>query len=91
MARAKALRHALAFALRKVHVGPKRAKLDEDTRWQVSGEAIEELRKHGGWKELDEEAPIKMAQAGRAGDKGDLACQALVPRTNMSSPMQRLV
>lgn len=55
------LRHALAFALRKVHVGAKRLKLDEDTRWQLAGEAIDELRRYGGWKELDEKAPIKMA------------------------------
>ena len=27
-------------------------------RWQVGGGAIEELRRFGGWKELDEEAPI---------------------------------
>jgi hypothetical protein len=69
MTRAEALRHALAFALSKVHVGPKRLKLGEDTRWQVAGEAIDELRKHGGWKELDEEAPIKVAQAGGDGDQ----------------------
>jgi hypothetical protein len=38
MTRAEALRHALAFALRKVHIGRKRLKLDEDTRRQLAGE-----------------------------------------------------
>jgi hypothetical protein len=38
--------------------GPTKLKLDEQTRWQVAGEAVEELRRYGGWKELDEEAPI---------------------------------
>ncbi len=70
MTRAEVLRHALAFALSKVHLGPKRLKLDEETRWQVAGEAIEELRKFGGWKELDEEAPIRHpAPATHADDK----------------------
>jgi len=32
----------------------KKLKLDEETRWQIAGEAIEEIRRHGGWKELDE-------------------------------------
>ncbi len=59
MTRAEVLRHGLAFALRNVHVGPKRLKLDEATRWQVAGEAIDELRKFGGWNELDEESPIR--------------------------------
>jgi hypothetical protein len=61
MTRAEALRHALAFALRKIRIGPKRLKLDQDTRWQLAGEAIDELRRYGGWKDLDEEAPIKVA------------------------------
>jgi hypothetical protein len=66
LTRAEALRHALAFALRKVHVGPK---LGEETRWQVAGEAIDELRRYGGWKELDEEAPIRLPEASGEGDK----------------------
>ncbi len=53
MTRAEVLHHALAFALRKVHLGPERLKLDEETRWQIGGEAIEELRRYGGWKELE--------------------------------------
>ena len=52
------LRHALTQALRRVHVGVKKLKLNEDTRWQIAGEAIEELRRYGGWKELDEDCLI---------------------------------
>jgi hypothetical protein len=51
------MRHALTQALRRVHIGPKKLKLDEETRWQIAGEAVEEQRRYGGWKELDEEAP----------------------------------
>ena len=53
------LRHALSQALRRVHIGPKKLKLDEETRWQIAGEAVEELRRYGGWKELDGEAPMR--------------------------------
>jgi len=56
MTRAELMRHALSQALRRVHIGPKKLKLDEETRWQIAGEAVEELRRYGGWKELDEEA-----------------------------------
>ena len=30
--------------LRRAHIGAKKLKLDEETRWQVAGEAVEELR-----------------------------------------------
>jgi hypothetical protein len=50
-------------------VDPKRAKLDEDIRWQLAGATIDELRKYGGWKELDEEAPVKMPAATDPSDK----------------------
>jgi len=46
MTRAELMRHALSQAL--VHVGPKKLKLDEETRWQIAGEAVEELRRYGG-------------------------------------------
>jgi hypothetical protein len=42
-----------------VHIGPKKLKLDEETRWQIAREAVEEPRRYGGWKELDEEAPMR--------------------------------
>ena len=32
-------------ALRRVHIGAKKLKLDEETRWQIAGEAVEELRR----------------------------------------------
>ena len=53
MTRAELMRHALSQAPRRVHIGPKKLKLDEETRWQIAGEAVEELRRYGGWKELD--------------------------------------
>ena len=45
MTRTELMRHALAQALRRVHVGAKKSKLDEETRWQIAGEAVEELRR----------------------------------------------
>ena len=30
----------------------------------VAGEAVEELRRYGGWKELDEEAPMRTLAKG---------------------------
>jgi len=39
--------------------GRQKLKLDQERRWQVAGEAVEELRRYGGWKELDEEAPMR--------------------------------
>ena len=48
MTRAELMRHALAQALRRVHVGAKKSKLDEETRWQIAGEAVEEPRRYGG-------------------------------------------
>ena len=45
-------------------------KLDEDTRWQIAGETIEELRRYGGGKALDEEAPMRpMAPSSGPHDK----------------------
>ena len=44
---------------RSPSLGAKKLKLDEDTRWQIAGEAIEELRRYGGWQALDEEAPTQ--------------------------------
>jgi hypothetical protein len=51
MTRAELMRQALTQALRRVHVGAKKLKLDEEMRWQIAGEAVEELRRYGGWKE----------------------------------------
>ena len=48
MTRAELMRHALTRALRRVHIGPKKLKLDEETRWQIAGEAVEEVRRYGG-------------------------------------------
>jgi hypothetical protein len=38
------MRYALSQALRRVHdLAGKKLKLDEETRWQVAGEAVEEV------------------------------------------------
>ena len=49
MTRAELMRHAPSQALRRVHIGPKKLKLDEETRWQIAGETVE----------LDDEAPMR--------------------------------
>ena len=43
MTRAGLLRLALSQALRRVHIGAKKLKIDEETRWQIAGEAVGEL------------------------------------------------
>jgi len=58
MTRAELLRFALSQALSKVHLGGKRLPLSEETRDRIAAEAVAELRRYGGWKALDEEAPI---------------------------------
>jgi hypothetical protein len=47
MTRAELMRHALTQALRRVHIGPKKLKLDEETRWQIAARPSGELRRHG--------------------------------------------
>ena len=47
MTRAELMHQALSQALRRVHIGPKKLNLDEETRWQIAGEAVEELRRVG--------------------------------------------
>jgi hypothetical protein len=41
MTGAELMRHALSQALRRVHIGPKKLKLDEETRWQIAGKAVD--------------------------------------------------
>jgi hypothetical protein len=62
--RGSLLRRALLQALRKMHAGRQKLKLDADTRWQVTSEAVEELHRYGGWKALNEEAPMRTSLAG---------------------------
>jgi hypothetical protein len=45
MTRAELLRHALLRTLRKMHAGRQKLRLDEETRWQIAGEAVEQLRR----------------------------------------------
>ena len=44
MTRAELMRYALTQALRRLHIGPKKLKLDEETRWQIAGEAEAPMR-----------------------------------------------
>ena len=59
--RASLLRFSIAFALSNVrlHVGRQfyRLGLTETQRHEVAARTVDELRKRGGWKELDEEIP----------------------------------
>jgi hypothetical protein len=48
-----------------VHASRQKLKLDEETRWDFAGEDGEKLRRYGGWKELDEEAPTTYPMSGR--------------------------
>lgn len=48
------LRFALAFALRNVRVARYRLGLSEDQRYAVADEVMRELRRTGGWNDLDE-------------------------------------
>ena len=41
MTRAELLRHALSRALRKMHAGRQKLRLDEETRWQIAGESFQ--------------------------------------------------
>jgi hypothetical protein len=88
MTRTELMRHALSQALRRVHVGAKKLKLDEETRWQIAGEAVEELRRYGGWKELDEEAPMRpLAPGFRPSRQGrDIEDEAGVRRNDHIQP-----
>jgi len=37
---AELMRHALSQALRRVHIGAKHLKIDEEIRWQIAGEVV---------------------------------------------------
>ncbi len=68
------LKFALAFALRAVRLHRFRLGLSEEDRYRVAHDAVAELRKHGGWRELDEEAraiPPAVAISVREAEKKD--------------------
>lgn len=71
MTRSELLKFALAQALRRVRLGAKRLALPEDERNQIAGQAVEELRRYGGWQALDEEAPIRHPAPGSGESDGD--------------------
>jgi hypothetical protein len=55
---------SIAFALSSVRLNRFRLGLSEEQRYEVAERTILELRKHGGWKDLDETVePAAPAQA----------------------------
>jgi hypothetical protein len=48
------LRHAIAFALRRVRLSGRRLGLTEEERLRVADDTLRELRRHGEWRELDD-------------------------------------
>ena len=58
-------RSSLAFSLRGVQVSFRRLGLTEAERFEIAEQAIRELRRHGGWKELDDivEVPPDLASS----------------------------
>src|SRR5689334_10062621 len=51
----ESLRHAIPFALRSVRLAGQRLELTKEDRFQVAADTVRELRRHGEWKELDDE------------------------------------
>ncbi len=64
MTRAELLRIALANALAKLRLKRAPLGISEESRLKLAEEAIAELRRYGGWKELDEEAPMRPLASG---------------------------
>lgn len=56
MTRADVLKHALSFALSKLRFKRAPLGIPEHERWKLADDAVNELRKFGHWKELDEPA-----------------------------------
>ena len=55
MTRAQVLKHALSFALSKLRFKRAPLGLPEHERIRLAEDAVNELRRFGHWKELDEE------------------------------------
>ena len=58
MTRADVLKHALSFTLSKLRFKRAPLGIPEHERWKLAGDAVDELRKFGHWKELDEPAGL---------------------------------
>ena len=56
MTRAEVLKHALSFALGKLRFKRAPLGLPEHERIRLADDAVNELRRFGHWKELDEDA-----------------------------------
>ena len=57
--RAFHLRLALKMALGRVRLGWRKLGLSEEERFRVADETINELRRTGGWRDLDQELEVK--------------------------------
>jgi len=58
------LPRTFAAALRKLRFKNAPLGISEESRLKLAEEAIAELRRYGGWKELDEEAPMRPLASG---------------------------
>jgi hypothetical protein len=52
--KATVLRFSLAYALRGVRLARHRLGLTEEQRYEIADETIREMRRFGGWRDLDE-------------------------------------
>ncbi|MGZ5810440.1 MAG: hypothetical protein ACXWKA_12355 [Xanthobacteraceae bacterium] len=59
------LRHSISFALTKVRLWGKKLKLSDEERIAIADETIKELRRYGGWRDLDDELEIPTGHSTR--------------------------
>lgn len=52
------LRSSIAFALRSVRLWSQKLKLTEEERYDIADRTIAEMRRHGSWRDLDDELEI---------------------------------
>jgi hypothetical protein len=52
--KASLLRFAIAYALRRVRLARRRLGLSEEQRYEIADETLREMRRFGGWRDLDE-------------------------------------
>ncbi len=57
--KATLLRHSISFALIGVRLWGKKLKLSDEERLAIADETIKELRRYGGWRDLDDELEIQ--------------------------------
>ena len=84
MTRAQVLKHALSFALGKLRFKHAPLGLPEHERIRLADDAVNELRRFGHWKELDEEA-------GGSLDVRFVPIADIAPTTTSSSEVRNFV